>query len=52
MMQMQRENVKQYKILQGFYLRQMQIFPTQNRVSSVLLGYNGSFMIASKNTDK
>ena len=36
---MQRENVQQYKILQAFYLPQMRIFVTQNRMSSALFGY-------------
>ena len=37
--QMQRENAKQYKILQAFSLLQVQIFAEQNRVSSALFGY-------------
>jgi hypothetical protein len=36
---MQRENVKQYKILRAFYLQQVQIFAAQNRMSSTLFGY-------------
>ena len=38
--QMQRENAKQYKILQAFSLPQVQIFAAQNRVSSALFGYS------------
>ena len=36
---MQRENTKQHKMLREFYLWQVRIFATQNRVSSILFGY-------------
>ena len=39
-LQMQRENAKQYKILRVFFLPQVQIFAAQNRVSSTLFGYS------------
>ena len=38
-MQMQRENAKQYIILREFYLQQMRIFVTQNRMDLTLFGY-------------
>ena len=40
MMQMQREILKQYKILREIFLQQVRIFATQNRVSSALFGYS------------
>ena len=38
-MQMQRENAKQYIILREFYLQQMRIFVTQNRMDLAFFGY-------------
>ena len=38
-MQMQREILKQYKILREIYLQQVRIFASQNRASSTLFGY-------------
>ena len=38
-MQMQRENAKQYIILREFYLQQMRIFVTQNRMDLTIFGY-------------
>ena len=38
-MQMQRENAKQYIILREFFLQQMRIFVTQNRMDLTFFGY-------------
>ncbi|MBR2446632.1 MAG: hypothetical protein IKB28_08240 [Clostridia bacterium] len=38
-MQMQRENANQYIILREFYLQQMRIFVTQNRMDLTFFGY-------------